>query len=60
MKTGDTVAWVIVDNHGNLYDEQYETRDLARADAEAMMKERRALAIKRKLKLHIARVVIEE
>lgn len=60
MKTGDTVAWVIVDNLGNVYDEKYETPDLARADAEARMKEWRALGIKRKLKLHIAGVVIEE
>lgn len=60
MKSGDTIAWVVVDNHGNLYDEQYETPDLARAAAEAMMKERRALSIKRKLKLYVARVVIEE
>ena len=60
MKTGDTVAWVIVDNRGNVYDEQYETRADARAEAKQIMKEENPDFPNERLKLRIARVVLDK
>lgn len=60
MKTGDTVAWVIVDNHGNVLEYQFETRADARAEAKQIMKEENADFPHKKLKLRIARVVLDK
>lgn len=60
MKTGDTVAWVLVNNDGIVYGDQYKTRAQARR-AKASME---AWNIGRQphewLRLRIARVVIEK
>lgn len=61
MKTGDTVAWVLVDNHGNVLDEQFETRAEARAAAKTiMMAQNRGYHLNDIMWIRIARVVIEK
>jgi len=49
-----------VDNHGNVLEYQFETRADARAEAKQIMKEENADFPHKKLKLRIARVVLDK